>query len=46
MKFLTKNDYTAPEVEVVYVTCETGFLGSTEDLTFDDGEDGGWSKLY
>ena len=46
MKFLTKKDYKTPQVEVMYVICEKGFLGSTEDLTFDDGEDGGWSKLY
>lgn len=45
MKFLTKNDYITPQVEVMYVICEKGFLGSTDTLTFDNGTDDGWSQL-
>lgn len=46
MKFLTKDEYIAPSVEVVDVACEAGFLGSTGELTYDDGKDDGWSNLY
>lgn len=45
MKFLTKDDYIAPSVEVVDVACEAGFLGSTEGITFDKGTDDGWTDL-
>lgn len=46
MKFLTKDEYIAPSVEVVDVACEAGFLGSTGELTYEKGEDDGWSNLY
>lgn len=46
MIFLTKKEYITPQVEAVDVTCEAGFLGSTGDMTFDKGEDDGWSNLY
>ena len=44
MKFSTKDEYIAPSFEVVDVACEAGFKNSTE-LSFEDGEEGGWVYL-
>jgi hypothetical protein len=40
-----KEEYTAPSMMVVDVTCESGFQNSTGDLTFGDGVDDGWYGL-
>lgn len=46
MKFSENSKYITPLVEIVDVVCEAGFKNSTGDLTFNDGEDGGWYGLY
>jgi hypothetical protein len=44
MKYSTDN-YIAPSFEVFDVICEVGFLGSTGELSFTQGEDDGWDEL-
>ena len=35
-------EYTAPSMMVVDVTCEAGFIASSNNLTYGDGVDDGW----
>ena len=41
----TKQNYIEPSLEVVDVVCEAGFIASSGDLSFSDGEDDGWIEL-